>query len=106
MLDEKTLQWLEDRDALQFMFDQYTLPNNEVSFDVDYDDIVKFEARVAKKLETGMCVECEEFNKKPTCPISIYQAPDLYECRVKHARLAVEREMIAEGKGPGRRENK
>ena len=106
MLDANTLQWLEDRDALQFMFDQYTLPDGEVSFDVDYDDIVEFEARVAKKLVTGMCVECEEFNKKPTCPISIYQDPGLYECRVKHARLAVEREMIQEGKGPSRRMEK
>lgn len=38
----------------------------------ELEDAAGFEARVAKKLETGMCVECEEFNKKPTCPISIY----------------------------------
>lgn len=64
-------------------------------------DAAEFEARVAKKMATVICGECEEFNKKPNCPISIYQAHGLYECRMKHARLSVEAEMIREGKGPG-----
>ena len=43
MLDANTLQWLEDRDALQFMFDQYTLPDGDVSFDDDIADAVEAE---------------------------------------------------------------
>lgn len=96
MLDAKTLQWLEDRDALQFMFGQYTLPDGEVSFDDDYRDAAEFEARVQKAL--------------------MYQYEKAYQCKdvsggflpsrstmLMYARLDVEREMIAEGKGPGRK---
>ena len=104
MLDANTLQWLEDRDALQFMFDQYTLPDGEVSFDDDIRDAAEFEARVSAMLATVICAGCDDFNKKNVCPLAIYQATGIYECRMKHARLAVEAEMIAEGKGPGRRE--
>lgn len=86
MLDAKTLQWLEDRDALQFMFGQYTLPDGEVSFDDDYRDAAEFEARVQKAL--------------------MYQYEKAYQCKevsggflpkretmLMYARLAAEREM-------------
>lgn len=55
MLDAKTLEWLEDRDALQFMFDQYTLPDGEVSFDDDIRDNAEFESRVKRKIASGFC---------------------------------------------------
>lgn len=63
-------------------------------------DAAEFEARVAVKLATVICGGCEDFNKKNVCPLAIYQATGIYECRMKHARLAVEQEMIAEGKVP------
>ena len=65
-------------------------------------DAAEFEARVAVKLTTFICAGCEDFNKKDLCPLAIYQATGIDECRMKHARLAVEAEMIAEGKGPVR----
>jgi len=113
MLDAKTLQWLENRDALQFMFDQYTLPDGEVSFDDDFSDAAEFEARVAEKLAMGnVCHNCA-LPRERDCPLkhwpySTYRKPATREevaaCRMKKVRLAVEQEMIAEGKGPGRTE--
>lgn len=88
MLDEKTLEWLEDRDALQFMFDQYTLPDGEVSFDDDFRDAAEFEERVAMEIEVLKDVTMTAFDM------------------VKYARLEVEWQMIREGKGPGRPEDK
>lgn len=85
MLDANTLQWLEDRDALQFMFDQYTLPDGEVSFDDDFRDAAEFEERVAMEIEVLKDVTMTTFDM------------------VKYARLEVEWQMIREGKGPGRR---
>lgn len=93
MLDTKTLQWLEDRDALQFMFGQYTLPDDEVSFDDDYRDAAEFEARVQKALmyQYEKAYQCKEVSGGflPSRPTMLM-----------YARLAVEREMIAGGKGP------
>lgn len=83
MLDANTLQWLEDRDALQFMFDQYTLPDGEVSFDDDYADEAEFEERVAMEIEVLKDVTMTAFDM------------------VKYARLEVEWQMIREGKWPG-----
>ena len=103
MLDANTLQWLEDRDALQFMFDQYTLPDGEVSFDDDIRDAAEFEERVANY---NPCLSCVDHPKN--CPRELSDGDSLGDeivaCRMKHARLAVEAEMIAEGKGPGKRE--
>lgn len=70
----------------------------------DYRDAAEFEARVAEKMATVICGECEDLDKKNVCPLTIYQAHGIEACRLKHARLTVEREMIAEGKGPGRPE--
>lgn len=98
MLDANTLQWLEGRDALQFMFDQYTLPYGEVSFDDDIRDAAEFEARVAKKL-------CDHFwnyaiaERYFELALPYRRLPADFV--LKHARLDVEAEMIAEGKGPG-----
>lgn len=104
MLDANTLQWLEDRDALQFMFDQCTLPDGAVSFDDDIRDNAEFESRVKRKIASGFCYRCDEFYSNKDCPVTLYESTELYRCRLKHARLAVEREMIREGKGPGRQE--
>ena len=128
MLNEKTLEWLKRRKNLctrcykkdwcktgakhnfnttKCRFWEFTAPGRITGMVFeDYRDAAEFEARVAEKLATVICGECEEFNKKPNCPHTIYQAPGLYECRMKHARLAVEREMIAEGKGPSGRMEK
>lgn len=103
MLDANTLQWLEDRDALQFMFDQYTLPDGEVSFDDDIRDAAEFEERVANY---NPCLSCVDHPK--ICPREFSHGDSLGDeivaCKIKHARLAVEAEMIAEGKGHGRKE--
>lgn len=61
----------------------------------DMQDAAEFEARVAVKLATVICAGCEDFNKKNICPLAIYQATGLYECRMMHARLAAEAEMDA-----------
>lgn len=61
----------------------------------DMQDAAEFEARVAVKLATVICAGCEDFNKKNVCPLAIYQTTGIYECRMMHARLAVEAEMEA-----------
>lgn len=100
MLDANTLQWLEDRDALQFMLDQYTLPDGEVSFDDDIRDAAEFEERVANY---NPCLSCVDHPKN--CPRELSDGDSLGDeivaCRIKHARLAVERQMLREGKGQG-----
>lgn len=58
-----------------------------------FPDVAEFEARVAEKLATVICSGCEDFNKKNVCPLAIYQTTGIYECRMMHARLAVEAEM-------------
>lgn len=128
MLDDKTLEWLGKSSACRFChpgeectgkpvsaesmgWEGYAYPHSECvncryfpQTEGDFRDAAEFEARVSEKLATVICAGCEDFNKKNVCPLAIYQASGIYECRMKHARLAVEREMIAEGKGPGRRE--
>lgn len=61
----------------------------------DFRDAAEFEARVAVKLATVICSGCEDFNEKNVCPLATYQTTGIYECRMKHARLAVEAEMDA-----------
>lgn len=58
-----------------------------------FPDVAEFEARVAEKLATVICSGCEDFNNKNVCPLAIYQTTGIYECRMKHARLAAEAEM-------------
>lgn len=127
MLDENTLEWLERRKigmccrcenyadcqwipqprghfqtAQCWLFkssDGYCIDKN------DYIDAAEFEARVAAKQAKDICGQCDKFNSMEAgCPLAIFTRPGLDACRLKHARLAVEREMIAEGKGPGRRD--
>lgn len=126
MLDANTMQWLERRKIgmccrCENYADCQWIPQPRGHFQTaqcwrfkssdgycidknDYMDAAEFEARVAVKLATVICAGCEDFNKKNVCPLAIYQARGIYECRMKHARLAVEREMIAEGKVPGKKE--
>lgn len=124
MLDDKTIFWLGRRKRdiknkfgyfcrhcgqykhqfVEWCNDEYYCPICTRKY--DYMDAAEFEARVAEKLATVICAGCEDFNKKNVCPLTIYQARGICECRMKHARLAVERAMIAEGKGQGRPEDK
>ena len=68
-------------------------PKSCIDENVDFEDAAEFEARVAVKLATVICSGCEDFNEKNVCPLAIYQTTGIYECRMKHARLAVEAEM-------------
>ena len=124
MLDDKTLEWLELRKNLCTHCGrrEWCRIGNKHKFNTakcrfwepfawqvsdhicieDFRDVAEFEARVSEMLATVICAGCEDFNKKDVCPLAIYQTTGIYECRMKHARLAVEREMIAEGKGPGK----
>ena len=62
-------------------------------------DAAEFEARVAAKQATAICGQCDKFNSSEKgCPLAIFTRPGLDACRLKHARLAVEAEMAAEGK--------
>ena len=124
MLTEDEKKWLEEREQVELrhglyscghckwhsdVFDEYTgycaAEFRDCPIMGNFREAAEFEARVAAKLATVICAGCEDFNKKDVCPLAIYQAIGLYECRMKHARLAVEREMIAEGKGLGRKED-
>lgn len=118
MLDAKTLQWLEIRKNLCTHCGKrkWCRAGNKHKYNTakcrfwdifawhlpshtcveDYEDAAEFEARVQKAL--------------------MYQYEKAYQCKdvsggflpkretmLMYARLAAEREMIAEGKGPGRR---
>ena len=115
-LSEKEKEWLERRENLcnrcvkaawchtgekhgynteRCRFWELKVPNHGFlgGLDEDFKDAAEFEARVAEKLATVICSRCEDFNKKNVCPLAIYQTTGIYECRMKHARLAVEAEM-------------
>ena len=114
-LSEAEKDWLGRRAANEMAFDAFFCPHCE-QFNVerdpylghcdddthcplanqDFQDAAEFEARVAVKLATVICAGCEDFNKKNICPLAIYQATGLYECRMMHARLAAEDEMEIE----------
>lgn len=79
----------------------------------DFSDAAEFEARVAAKMAEPWILS----GGKPQCQHKGCIVPMLRQklkpsdaericawCKLKDARLAVEREMIAEGKGPGRRD--
>ena len=116
MLDDKTLYWLGRRKRdiknkrgyfcrhcgqykkpfIEWCNDEYYCPTCTKKY--DYIDAAEFEARVSATLAysedcyiTDDCV----FFGEGTCAW----------CKLKDARLAVEAEMIAEGKGPGRKES-
>ena len=119
MLDKATLEWLERRKTVEDFcctICDYE-PTDDIEFDVclpkkeffynrsfnkmkprccegDYKDALEFEARVAANLANGedchITDECVFFGEG-VCAW----------CKLKEARLAVEQEMIREGKGPG-----
>ena len=81
----------------------------------DYSDAAEFEARVAVKMAEPWILS----GGKPNCPRNGCIVPMQRQklkprdaericawCVIKYARLAVEREMIAEGKGPSGRMGK
>ena len=111
MLDANTLEWLERRknicthcgrrewcragnkhkfntDQCRF-FEPFAWQISDHIYIENFRDAAEFEARVAEKLATVICAGCEDFNKKNVCPLTIYQARGICECRMKHARLAV-----------------
>lgn len=98
MLTDSEKQWLEQRDAMQFLtgtyiadFAEYPLWNTGK----DWQDAAEFEARVAAKLAEmhqhiqswgGVCDECpayDECSDTPCCKSKF----------LKYARLTVEEEM-------------
>lgn len=122
MMDDKTSEWLERRKiGMCCRCENYAgcqwIPQPRGHFQTaqcwrfkssdgycidknDYIDVAEFEARVAKKL-------CDPFwnyavaERYFELALPYRRLPAAFV--LKHARLAVEREMIAEGKGPGRR---
>ena len=120
MLDEKTLEWLERRKitcnrcgvkrcALScrgkvygacYWFEVKAQGIKTGRLQEDYRDAAEFEARVAKKL-------CDPFwnyavaERYFELALPYRRLPADFV--LKHARLEVEAEMIAEGKGPGRK---
>lgn len=132
MLDKQTIEWLERRKNLCTRcgvkrcvfspaqrnvfgwcdFFEVKAPGSKTGrLQEDYRDAAEFEARVASKVARFFDIE--------TCKMCIYQEDGCGKvkdkdgrrrkrlnewCVLKRQRLAVEREMIAEGKGPGRRE--
>ena len=130
MLDDKTLEWLERRKNIcthcrkredcrvgrkhnfstrECRYWEPLAPGRLSGYVFkDFRDAAEFEARVAASAtwrgEVMLCVHfqykndgCKSSNRLHTRMVSHW-------CKLKHHRLAVEREMIAEGKGPGRRE--
>lgn len=133
MLDEKTIFWLGrrkrdiknkfgyfcrhcgqyKRQFVEWCNDEYYCPTCTRKY--DYIDAAEFESRVSAKMAEPWILS----GGKPHCPHNGCIVPMLRQklkprdaericawCVLKHARIAVEAEMIAEGKGPGRRENK
>lgn len=117
MLDEKTIFWLGrrkrdinnkfgyfcrhceqyKRQFVEWCNDAYYCPIYTRKY--DYMDAAEFEARVSEKFAYDVESYFEIVNGIRT-PISHNKNAFL---RLKAARLAVEMEMVAEGKGPGRR---
>ena len=117
MLDKVTLEWWENRDLCVkcegFFYCMYRkspyglnvrfckLYTPERLSEPDYKDALEFEARVAVKLAYDVESYFDIVNGIRT-PLSRNENAFL---RIKSARLLVEREMIREGKGPGRLED-
>ena len=94
MLTDSEREWLEQRDAMQFLtgtyiadFAEYPLWNTGK----DWQEAAEFEARVAAKLAgifngIEQCLNCKNshmFDDHSLCP----------SCKLKWARLTVEEEM-------------
>lgn len=126
MLDEKTLEWLERRKNIcthcgvkkcVFTPSQRKVFGWCDLFEVkargtktrlvieDFQDAAEFEARVAAYLAHGDTEEVPcAHGMKIFCPRPSFAGKACgYWCRLRTARLAVEAEMIAEGKGPWRK---
>ena len=102
MLTESEKQWIEHREAMQFLtgtyiadFEEYPLWNPGK----DWQEAAEFEARVAAKLanpQWAVCWHsdsCLEFGGSKDEPRWVW---DCEWCRLKHARLQVEEEMNAD----------
>lgn len=128
MLDAKTLEWLERRknictrcykrsfcrtggrhnfNTTKCQFWEPLVPGSLFrNLSEDFRDAAEFEARVSKYLARGDMedVPCAH-GMKIFCPRPPFAGKLCGDwCRLRESRLAVEREMIAEGKGPGRPE--
>lgn len=102
MLTESEKQWIEQREAMQFLtgtyiadFEEYPLWNAGK----DWQEAAKFEARVAAKLALGCdsqtpCHGCWRANWKFCNLRKGYW--DCADCFLKAARLIVEEEMDAD----------
>lgn len=128
MLDDKTLEWLERRKCLCtrcgvkkcplphfqnrtygdcYFFEIKSPGTRKGILCQNYRDAAEFEARVAEKAtgrrEVMLCVYCQYKNDGCKSSNKLHTRMESHWCQLKHHRLAVERETIAEGKGPGRR---
>lgn len=130
MLDENTLEWLERRknictrcykrsfcrtgnrhnfNTTKCQFWEPLVPGSLFrNLSEDFRDAAEFEGRVAASAtwrgEVMLCVHCQYKNDGCKSSNRLHTRMESHWCKLKHHRLAVEREMIAEGKGPGRRE--
>ena len=130
MLDKKTLQWLERRKNLCTHCERmasfcsigrkhnfnttkcrywkpYALGRYTGHVFEDFQDAAEFEARVSEaatgRRDVMLCIHCQYENDGCKSSNILHTRMESHWCRLKHARLAVEREMIAEGKGPERK---
>lgn len=131
MLDEKTLEWLERRKNFCTHCERmasFCSIGRKHNFNTtkcrcwkpyapgrytgyvfeDFKDAAEFEARVAAAAtEKEYIMQCQHCTYKGDgCKNSNkdHTRMESHWCKLKLYRLAVEREMISEGKGPGRRE--
>lgn len=123
MLDANALQWLEQRKItcnrcgvkLCILPRQGTFTGECAHFRVkatgmergvlieDFQDAAEFEARVAACLAVRSGIPCAHGIIR--CPKPPFMGKDCTKwCLLRDARLAVEQEMLAEGKGPVRKE--
>lgn len=124
MLDKATLEWWEDRDlcvkcegffhcmyrkspyGLNVRFCRLYTP--EWLPKTDYLDALEFEARVAEYLSHGSVYPISECTLGRDLEAGLHDCRPYIEhkrrcaeCRLKSARIAIENQMIREGKGPG-----
>lgn len=133
MLDDKTLEWLERRKNIcthcckrkdcrigkrhnysttKCPYWGLLAPGSTYGYVFeDYRDAAEFEARVAEYLAHGSSYPISECTLEQDIEKGLSDCTKFTEhgikcadCRLKSIRIAVEREMIAEGKGPGRKE--
>lgn len=126
MLDEKTIEWLERRKNLCThcggrvtccIGNKHNFNTTTCSFWEPFagampcgiliqnnKDAAEFEARVSAaatgRRDVMLCIHCQYENDGCKSSNILHTRMESHWCRLKHARIAVEREMIAEGKGP------